>query len=74
MSVPNGNSYQIPSGLKAKPEATKVRVTSIFDDPEYIYMENISETTDGDKESSGSHDKTSSEVNTAWHCYGKRWV
>lgn len=54
--LPNGNTYQIPSGLKAKPEATKKRVTSIFDDPEYIYMEN---TTDG-----GSLDKTSSEVNT----------
>ena len=72
--VPNGNNYQIPSGVKAKPETTKPRVTSIFDDPEYIYMENSSETTDGDEESGGSHDKTSSEVNVALHCYGKIWV
>lgn len=59
-SVSNGNTYQIPNDRKAMPVATKKQVTSIFDDPEYIYME---ETTVGDEKSSGGHDKSSSEVN-----------
>lgn len=60
-SISNGNTYQIPNDHKAAmPVATKKRVTSIFDDPEYIYME---ETTVGDADSNGSHDKPSSEVN-----------
>ena len=61
-AIPNGNIYQSPSGLQVNPGA-KVRVTSILDDPVYIYMDNNSETTDGDEELGGNHDKTSSEVN-----------
>ena len=69
--VPNESHYLIPSGLKAKPEA-KARVISTVDDPLYVYMDNNSETTDGDEELGGNHDKTSSEVNiNTWHCYGK---
>ena len=59
---PDEGSYDIPRDHGDKPEKN-VRVKSIFDDPEYIYMSNESESTDRDEEMGGNDDKATSDVN-----------
>lgn len=59
--VTGGNSYDKPRGHMIMLE--KSTPTNTHGNPEYLYMENASETTDGDEHVGGNYDRTMSEVN-----------
>lgn len=50
-------------------KGTPTNVHGTFDNPKYVYMENTSETTDGDEQIGGNDDKMMSEVNKVC-CHG----